>query len=201
MIQPIVEGYGEVPAVPVLLRRLAGLMEIPYLNVGSPIRSKRTQLTQEEGLKNAVQMARSQPGCTGIIVMFDADDDCPKELAPRILKWAQDAARPLPCSVVLPKREYEGWFLACLESLLEARGIQPAVPYDKDAETKRDAKGELESRFGEKFRYYERTDQPALSALADWALVHARSRSFRKMAKETRSLFIAAGLAPSCWPN
>ena len=201
MIQPIVEGYGEVPAVPVLLRRLAELMDISFVKVGSPIRSKRTLLTQEEGLKNTVQMARSQPGCTGIIVLFDADDDCPKELAPKILKWAQEAANPLPCSVVLPKREYEGWFLACVESLLEARGIQPALPYDKDAEAKRDAKGELESRFGGEFRYYERTDQPAFSALADLALVHARSRSFRKLAKETRSLFIAAGLAPSSWPN
>ncbi len=201
MIQPIVEGHGEVPAVPVLLRKLGELMQIPHVAVGSPIRQKRSQLTREDGLKRAVQMARAQPGCKGILVMFDADDDCPKEVAPNFLKWAQEAAAPLPCSVVIPNREYEGWFLASLESLLEQRGIHPAEPYDKDSEAKRDAKGELEDRFGGGFRYFEKTDQPSFTALADWSLVHARSRSFRKMVKETRNLFRGSGLQPSAWPN
>jgi len=201
MIQPIVEGHGEVPAVPILLRKLAELMEVPYVQVGSPIRQKRSQMTQEGGLKRAVQMARSQPGCEAILVMFDADDDCPKLDAPRFLKWAQEAATPLPCSVVIPNREYESWFLACLESLPARSGIQPALPYDKDPEKTRDAKGELEDRFGCGFRYFEKTDQPRLTALADWGLVHARCRSFRKMAKESRTLFVASGLRPSAWPE
>jgi hypothetical protein len=201
MIQPIVEGHGEVPAVPVLLRKLGELMQIPYVPVASPIRQKRSQLTQEAGLKRAVQMARAQPGCKAILVMFDADDDCPKEVAPKFLTWAQEAAAPLPCSVVIPNREYEGWFLAGLESLLEQRGIQPAVPYNQNPEAKRDAKGELEDRLGGGFRYFEKTDQPSFTALADWSLIHGRSRSFRKMVKETRRLFHASGLQPSAWPN
>jgi len=200
MIQPIVEGHGEVPSIPILLRRLANLMGIPSVKIGSPIRSTRSQLTQEAGLKRYVSMARLEPGCKAILIMFDADDICPKEAVPKILVWAQEAANPLPCAVVLPNREYEAWFLGCVESLLEARGIQPAIPYDKNCETKRDAKGELETRFGEGFRYFARTDQPAFTALANWALVYERCRSFRKMTKEARKLFVAEGHQPHAWP-
>ena len=63
MIQPIVEGHGEVPAVPVLLRKLAALMAVPFVQVGAPIRSKRSQLAREDGMRQAVAIARAQPGC------------------------------------------------------------------------------------------------------------------------------------------
>ena len=201
MIQPIVEGHGEVSAVPVLVRRLAELMGIPYVPVGTPFRSKRSQLARKDGLQTVISRAREEPDCAAILVLFDADDDCPKEEAPRLLRWAVEAAAPLPCSLVMANREYETWFLGCLEVLLQNRRITPAQPYARDPETKRDAKGELESLFGRDFYYIEKEDQPALTALADWELVHQRCRSFRKMSKETRRLFIACGLNPTPWPN
>jgi len=200
MIQPIVEGHGEVPAVPVLVRKLAELMGIPFVPVGAPFRSKRSQLGQKDGLQRVIGRAREEPGCKALLVLFDADDDCPKEEAPRLLKWAQEAAAPLPVALVMANREYEGWLLGSLEVLLQKRGIKPAQAYEKDPEAKRDARGELESRFGRDFRYVEKEDQPALTALADWRLVHDRCRSFRKMAKETRRMFEACGLTPGTWP-
>lgn len=201
MIQPIVEGHGEVPSVPVLVRKLGELMGIPFVPVGAPFRSKRSQLGQKDGLQRVIGRAREEPGCTAILILFDADDDCPKEEAPKFLQWAQEAAAPLPCAVVLANREYEAWFLGNLEVLLQKRGVKPALPYDKDPETKRDARGELESRFGRDFHYVEKEDQPAFTALTDWALVYQRCRSFQKMAKEARRLFLACGLNPVPWPN
>jgi hypothetical protein len=201
MIQPIVEGHGEVPAVPVLIRRLAELMSIPFVEVGAPFRSKRSQLTQKDGLQTVIGRAREEPGCAAILILFDADDDCPKEQAPMLLQWANEAAAPLPCAVVMATKEYEAWFLSSLEVLLQARGINPANPYDKDPEAKRDAKSELENRFGRDFNYIEKKDQPAFTALTDWELVHQRCRSFRKMSKETRRLFVACGLNPEPWPG
>jgi|SRR5438093_4497388 len=200
MIQPIVEGHGEVPAVPLLVRKLGELMGIPFVPVGTPIRSKRSQLAQEDGSRRAVEMGREQPECRAILILFDADDDCPKDEAPKLVQWATNAAAPLPCALVLANREYEAWFLGCVEVLLKARGVNPALPYNKDPENKRDARGELERRFGKDFHYVEREDQPAFTALADWKLVHQRCRSFRKMAKEARRLFGACGLTPSPWP-
>lgn len=201
MIQPIVEGHGEVPAVPVLVRKLAELMDVPFVSVGHPIRSKRSQLAQEDGLRRAIAMARAQPGCRAILILFDADDDCPKTEAPKLLQWATAAAAPLPCSLVMAKREYEAWFLGCAEVLLRARNVSPAQPFAGDPEAKRDAKGELEGLFGKDFHYVEKEDQPSLTALADWKLVHQRCRSFRKMAKETRRLIEACGLTATEWTS
>ena len=201
MIQPIVEGHGEVPAVPVLVRRLGELMGIPHVPVGAPFRSKRSQLAQKDGLQRVIMRARDEPDCAAILILFDADDDCPKTEAPKLLRWAMEAAAPLPCALVMANREYEAWLLGSLEVLLRARGVEPAQSYEGDPEIKRDAKGELESRFGRNFYYIEKKDQPAFTALADWVLVHERCRSFRKMSKETRRLFIACGLNPAAWPN
>ena len=44
MIQPIVEGHGEVGAVPVLLRRFLQDADLFDVKVGNPIRCKRSQI-------------------------------------------------------------------------------------------------------------------------------------------------------------
>jgi len=46
-IQPIVEGFGEVDAVPVLLRRLRDEAGVYEWDVNPPIRKERSQLVQE----------------------------------------------------------------------------------------------------------------------------------------------------------
>ena len=57
-IQPIVEGHGEVSAVPVLLRRFANLAQAFALDINAPIRRKRSELVQETGLRRSIQLAR-----------------------------------------------------------------------------------------------------------------------------------------------
>jgi hypothetical protein len=201
MIQPIVEGHGEVSAVPILVRKLGELMGLPYVQVASPIRRPRSKLVQESGLQQAIELAKIQPGCRGILVLLDADDDCPKTIAPILQTIAKSAAQPLPCAVVLAKKEYETWFLACVESLRKRRRISAAAVYEKAPEDVRDAKTALESLMGPGGKYLETSDQAALTAVADWAMAYERSRSFRKMAKEARKLFMAAGWHPTAWPN
>jgi hypothetical protein len=51
-IQPIVEGHGEVSAVPVLLRRLRDEAAAYRLEVNPPIRKPRSQLTNEQKLSS-----------------------------------------------------------------------------------------------------------------------------------------------------
>ena len=43
-IQPIVEGHGEVAAVPVLLRRMLAEARTTGVDIGKPIRRRRSQL-------------------------------------------------------------------------------------------------------------------------------------------------------------
>ena len=61
-IQPIVEGDGEVGAVPVLLRRLVVAAKAYPLDVNLPIRRQRTELAREDGVCNAVRVARKKTG-------------------------------------------------------------------------------------------------------------------------------------------
>lgn len=200
MIQPIVEGHGEVEAVPVLVRKLAELMRLAHVEVGRPMRVASDLLRRREGLQRAVQRARFLPGCRAALVLFDADDDCPKTLAPSLRRWVTEAAGEFPSAVVLAHREYEAWFLASLESLRGQRGIGPQAVWDRDPESVRGAKEALSREMSGSRAYSELLDQPALTAMADWKLVHQRCRSFRKMSKETRRLFIACGLDPAPWP-
>ena len=182
-IQPIVEGHGEVQAVPVLLRRLIDQASAYEIEVGRPIRQKQSQLLREESLRTAVRLARMQRDCGAILILFEQEDDCPKELGPRLCQWAQSEARDVPCTVVLAHREYESWFLASMESLRGKRGIRNNAMSHPTPETVRDAKGAVGERMESDYRYSETTDQPALSALFDMKATYIRSRSFRHLVK------------------
>ena len=199
-IQPIVEGHGDVEAVPVLLRRLVDEAQTWEVGVGRSIRRKRSQLVQKAELQKAVRLALLQPDCTAILILFDADDDCPADLGPEIHGWAGAVAGGMPCEVVLAKREYEAWFLGSIASLRGLRGIRSDAAVHAEPETPRDAKGELEQRMLGASSYFERTDQPALSAKFALPDAHRRCRSFRKLARAFGTLVRAMGVEIAYWP-
>lgn len=199
-IQPIVEGHGEVAAVPVLLRRFIEEAQAWRVNIGRPIRRSRGQLVQQAQLEQAVNLALRQRGCDAILIMFDGDTDCPAELGPRVHRWATVAAGDVPCEVVLPHREYEAWFLAAIESLRGARGLRSDAPPHPDPEAPRGAKEQLEARMYSGNSYFERMDQPAFSARFSMAATHARCRSFRKLTNSFGNLLCAMGQAVDPWP-
>ena len=199
-IQPIVEGHGEVKAVPVLLRRLRDEAQAWQIDIGRPIRCSRGQLVQQAQLEQAVNLARRQPGCDAILIMFDGDKDCPAELGPRVHRWATVAAGDMPCEVVLPHREYEAWFLAAIESLRGVRGVRSDATPHPDPEAPRGAKEQLEARMDTGKSYLERTHQPAFSAQFSMDAAHARCRSFRKLTKSFGDLLCAMGQTVDPWP-
>jgi hypothetical protein len=172
-------------------------MNVYNVAVASPIRRPRSKLVKKDTLEQAVELAKIQAGCKAILVLLDADDDCPKTLVPELQFWATKVAHPLPCAVVFANKEYEGWFLSCVESLRGHRGILTAAFSEPNSEEIRDAKGRLERKMENGRKYLETTDQAALTAKADWNEVHNRCRSFRKFAKETRVLLTACGGKPS----
>ena len=181
-IQPIVEGYGDVAALPVLLRRLLSKLALHDLTVGRPIRKPRSELINETSLRKAVRLARIQDDCAAILIVFDADEDCPKQLAVEVQRWAKDEAGSIPCAVVLPKCEYEAWFLGALASLRGKREIRSDACFDGESESVRGAKERLEEFMPPTRSYSETTDQPALTAVFDLGAAHRNCRSFRRMA-------------------
>lgn len=182
----IVEGEGEVAAVPVLLRRLAAWRTPGVLpEVPTPIRVRRDRfLNRDEDFRRFLLLAAAKCGKSGwILLLLDADDDCPAELAKRILARARDCIPHVRVSVVLAKREYEAWFIAAAESLHGHRGFS-FNPADRiDAESPRNAKGWLRERM-KGGSYGETTDQPAFSARFDLQQAFDGSRSFRKLCAE-----------------
>jgi hypothetical protein len=147
-----------------------------------------------------VQLARLRPDCAAILIVFDGDDDCPKDIGPRVQAWGQAEAGPLPCYIVLPNREYEAWFLAAIESLRGTRGIRDDATPHPNPESPRGAAEELRRRMPKNRSYSKPVDQPALTKVFDMAEAHRRCRSFRRMVRAFGLLATNLGIALEQWP-
>jgi uncharacterized protein DUF4276 len=200
MIQPIVEGYGEVAAVPVLLRRFQDEAKSYGFQIAKPIRRKRSELTTEIQVRRSVRLALGTPNCVGVLIVFDSDDDCPKHLGPTVQGWAQAEAGAIPCEVVVANREYEAWFISAIESLRGVRGVRQDATSHPAPETIRDCKGALEDRMDADMSYSPRVDQAALTAQLDFRQAHVACRSFRRMTKAFGNLARANGVPINIWP-
>ena len=170
----IVEGHGEVEAVPVLIRRVAANLypELAVI-VPRPIRISRNKLLQTGGLEQWVEVVSVRVGAQGaIFVILDSDDDCPAELGPKLLHRALQVQTGLPVAVVLAKCEFEAWFLAAAESLRGQRGLDDNIHPPTDPEAIRGAKEWLSFQMAGSRTYSETHDQPAFAARFD--IEHAR---------------------------
>lgn len=199
-IQPIVEGHGEVSAVPVLLRRLIGEAQRWEIGVGNPIRRKRSEFATEQGVAGAVTLAREKRHCGGILLLFDSDDDCPAELGPRVQGWATTASAATPCAVCMAHREYEAWFLATADSLREHGSVRADAMAHPTPESPRSAKGALKRCMTPNDHYKETTHQAAFSATMSLAAAFQRSRSFRKLVTSFGALMASMGQPSPAWP-
>ena len=94
----IVKGHGEVEAVPILIRRIAGKL-YPDLSIviPGPIRCSRDKVVKPGELERTVELAARKIG----------DGDCPAQLGPALLERALRVHGNLPIAVVLAKREFE----------------------------------------------------------------------------------------------
>ncbi len=182
----IVEVDGEVAALPVLLRRLAQWRGAAgHVDVLPPIRVYKDRfLNRPDEFSRHLKLAAAKCGDAGwILILLDADDDCPAQKGAMVLAQAQAIIPHRRIAVVLANREYEAWFIAAAESLNGCRGFQShANDAQIDPEMPRNAKGWVRERMPA--GYGETTDQPAFSARLDLDLAHQRSRSFRKLCSE-----------------
>lgn len=179
----IVEGDGEVRALPLLLRRLAEAKGVYDLSVPTPIRVHRDQfLRRPEEFERKLLLACAKATGGAVLVLLDADDDCPMELAQDIAARGAAFVRTATLHVAIANREFEAWFLAAAQSLAGKRGLDGSLQAPAEPDAIRNAKGWLSERMSEG-HYHEVSDQPALTAIFDLAQARQRSRSFRKLAK------------------
>lgn len=175
MLLPIVEGHAEVHSVPVLMRNLG----VP---VAKPFRVKRNLVVKPGELERAVEVAVSDRGnASAVLVLLDADDDCPAELGPALVERCT-AVTDLPVSVVFATRELEAWFLGGLNSLRGHRGIRVDAEHPGDPEVPRGAKERLETLMSGS--YVDVDDQPALMARLDVHAARLRCPSLDKLLRD-----------------
>ena len=188
MIVPIVEGQSEERAIGVLMRRVLYERGIFDLTVARPFRVKRQRVVREGELERSiVQAERSRSGASSVLIVLDADEDCPADLASHLLERAR-VQTDLPVRVVFPKVEIEAWILGAVDSLRGVRGIRGDALPPLDPEAVRDAKGAI-TRLMEGARGYVATDDlPALVDAIDLELAEARSPSFAKFRRDVESL-------------
>lgn len=133
-IVPIVEGHGEVRAVQTLIVRTAQTVSPDiHVNVAQPIRVKRNLVVKPNELEKQIRLAASKGGPDGrILVLLDADQDCPAELGPQLLSRARQERSDRKIAVVIAKAEFEAWFVAAATSLIGTKGLTAHVTVPAD---------------------------------------------------------------------
>lgn len=187
----IVEGHGEVRAVPVLLRRLAAASAPErHVEILPPIRVQRSKVVKVDELERYLDLAAHQLADRdgGVVVLLDADDDCAVELTDDLRRRATAARPAVRCSVVVPVHEFEAWFLASAASLRGQRGLRDDLSVPDHPESVRDAKGWLQQHRTDGRAYGPTVDQPALAALFDLDEARRRARSFDKLWRDVERL-------------
>jgi hypothetical protein len=165
----VVEGGGEVLALPVLVRRIADAHGVHGVRVIRPFLLPRSRFLVPEEFERAIEIqARRVDGSGGVLALLDADDDCAFELTKQIRATYRGGRQ---FSLLAAVREYESLFLAGKVAR---------------AEEIRDAKSAVRALTGA--AYKETRHQAKLTATVD--LDDARQcRWFRKLESELLAIF------------
>lgn len=185
-IAVIVEGDGEVEAVPVLLRRYAELAGWSgRVHIHPVIRQPASKLLKAGELERHVELAaRKLGGPGGILVLLDCEDDCPATLGPNLLARIRQARSNLPTSLVLAHREFEAWFIGSSASIAGRRNLPVNLPTHSAPETIRGCKEWLSEQMPRGFGYDEVNDQPALAQVFNLQIAMTACSSFEKCHRE-----------------
>jgi hypothetical protein len=182
----VVEGKGEVKSLPASLTRLLASWKAHDLFAGTPNRVHRDQFVQPGQLENWLHTALQRRVNAGaVLVLLDADNDCPAQLAPMLLDRARTVTR-LPVAVVLAAREFENWFVGSLESFRGFSGITEDAISPRNPE-ERDGKGQLR-RAMKGLPYDSVRDQAEFAKRMDLDLCRKNCPSFDKFVREVERL-------------
>jgi hypothetical protein len=189
LVAPIVEGHGEVHSIRPLLERI-GQEQLGGAGIDAirPFRCPKSKLVRGDWLPRVagaavakLRQAAEADDRLLLLVLLDADEDCPADLGPRLLGTLRSL--PIPVACVLANKEYESWFVAAAESLTAYLEFEDPPP--ESPEQSRSGKGWIQQRYrrSRAASYSETIDQPAMTAAMDLALCRRRSPSFDKLCR------------------
>ena len=187
-IVPIVEGHGEANGLPNLLRNILFNHFSRYdVEIDRPVRAKGRQ-DLELRLETHIGRATDRDTCDGILILVDADVDCPVKVANTLRCEVRKLGVSVPVEIVYAHHSYESWFLASIESIRGVAGISETAMFDGNPDEIPDPKEWLRRHLRQGIAYKETTHQPELSARIDIVSAHTSSRSFRKLCHAVEQL-------------
>lgn len=179
----MVEGYGDVDAVPALMQRVAAAEGVGVFALKPSIRGGGVSSLRRQGeLERHLALASSRPEADFVLVVLDCDAECPVELfeefGPRAVSAFQKYGKEIRFCFV--KCEFESWFLADHISIrLQQDGYWR---YDDNFDNYTNIVGAKErlaqSMIGR--TYKETRDQQVFAKRIDVANLKNIDRSFRK---------------------
>lgn len=198
-IAPIVEGQTEELCLERILHRVWNdVLVAPHrLQVLKPIRGHRSSLARaghpeleqrvgEAQLELARRLSKDALGRGLVLLLLDADKDCPATLGPALLTRAVAVRSDLDISCVLAKRQLENWFKAAGESLRGVCGLPDDVTTPPDPEDGSGATWLTQQlqRHNPQAKYKKPGDGVKLAAAVDVALCRQNSPSFDKLCRD-----------------
>lgn len=183
----VVEGFGDVVALPPLLARTGNSFGIAAFTSNPPIRVKGlTQLVRDGELERWILLAQSRPNIDGVIFVIDVDENCPVEIRRQFESRVESmgSAVRVPVHFCLIETEFESWFLADVDTL---KSSLPEYGWIDDVNVVnhnriRGAKEALDRLFVG-MTYKETRDQEIMARKVSVKNLYSCDRSFRRFAK------------------
>ena len=189
-IAPIVEGHGEQNAIrPLLTNIISSSDGTVYPRIVAPYRVPWGSLVNKPGeLERAAQIVMREGGQgSRLLVLLDADGNCPASLGPALLQRLVIRFPDTPVSVSVAHWEYESWFVASAESIALYVGAALEVEVPDNIEEIQNPKVWIERNVLSR-RYKETSDQASFSSAIDVPLARQRSHSFNRFCLELERL-------------
>jgi len=183
VVVTIVEGHGDTESLPILLRLID-----PSLRIPTPVRVPKSRLIRAgTGLADAGVVARYARIALSnvradeladkrflLLLLLDADDDCPATLGPSLLEAMRSTTgHAAHCFAAVAKREFESWII----------GGHPDIN-EQDPDAAGSPKKRIAAINGGKYK--ESVDQPRFTSRIDLERLGDRSPSFRRLADRLR---------------
>lgn len=189
-ILPIVEGHGEVQALPILVGRLLKILGVADdVEVLDPIRADgKYDLLKAGGLERYARLAVGKAPTADLLVLIDADFDCAATLGPALQARLDGLPFLTRRAVVLAVQEYENWVIGDAAALAPDRSFSAAISTPPDPEGVADAKGWLRQQRGKGRAYSPTLHQGLVTGLINLEVVRQRCPSFDKFWREVERL-------------
>ena len=173
----IVEGPGDLAAVPELFRRWIQSRGEWRDVLGKPLSTNgKGNMTTPNGIEGFVTAAAGRPGCVAVVVVVDADGDPACQLGPELLARAAAVSRRTVV-VCVAVTTFESWILASAGS----PGLE-GLEFSESGSPDRALRLQLGGR------YVKVTQQAGLASRIDFDVASDRSPSLRRATERLTGL-------------